>query len=203
MSTHAADPPRTSLLARVARFSISHRRSVLLGWLAVFVAAIALSTVVGTRYASNFSLPGTDSQRATDLLKRDFPAQAGDVDQIVLNTPRGKVSDAAVRARVAPMLAQVARLPHVTGVQSPYTPAGGKAISSNGRIAFATVTFDKRANDLSKSDVQRVITTAQSARAPGLNVELGGQGIEQAQQPSFGFASAVGLMAAIVVLLIT
>src|SRR2546423_13420774 len=72
MSTHAADPPRTSLLARVARFSISHRRSVLLGWLAVFVAAIALSTVVGTRYASNFSLPGTDSQRATDLLTRDF-----------------------------------------------------------------------------------------------------------------------------------
>jgi putative drug exporter of the RND superfamily len=203
MSTQAADPPRTSLLARVARFSISHRRSVLLGWLGVLVVAIILSGAVGTRYASNFSLPGTDSQRATDLLKRDFPAQAGDVDQIVLHTSRGKVDDPAARARVAPMLARVSRLPHVTGVQSPYAPGGGKAISRDGRIAFATVTFDERANDLTKSDVQRVISTAQAARAPGLEVELGGQGIEQAQQPSFGFASAVGLLAAIVVLLIT
>jgi RND superfamily putative drug exporter len=203
MDTLATDPPRTSLLARVARFSISHRRAVLLGWLAVFSVAVVVSGAVGTRYASNFSLPGKDSQRATDLLKRDFPAQAGDVDQIVLYTPGGTVSDAAVRARVKPMLARVARLPDVTGVQSPYTSGEGKAISRDGRIAFATVTFDKRANDLSKETVQRVITTAQAARSPGLQVELGGQGIEQAQQPSFGFASAVGLMAAIVVLLIT
>jgi RND superfamily putative drug exporter len=203
MSSQVADPPRTSLLARVARFSISHRRAVLLGWVGVLVAAVALSSAVGTRYASDFSLPGTDSQRATDLLQRDFPAQAGDVDQIVFHATTGKVGDAAMRARVAPMLARVARLPHVTGVQSPYAAGGGKAISRDGRIAFATITFDKRANDLSKADVQRVIATGQSARAPGLDVELGGQGIEQAQQPSFGFASAVGLMAAIVVLLIT
>jgi RND superfamily putative drug exporter len=187
----------------VARFSISHRRSVLLGWVGVLVAAIVLSGAVGTRYASNFSLPGTDSQRATDLLQRDFPSQAGDVDQIVLHTPHAHVADAAVRARVAPMLTRVARLPHVTGVESPYTREGGKAISRDGRIAFATITFDKRANDLAKTDVQRVISTAQAASTAGLQVELGGQGIEQAQQPGFGFASAVGLMAAIVVLLIT
>jgi RND superfamily putative drug exporter len=203
MGTHAANPPHSSLLARVARFSISHRRTVLLAWLGVFVAAVVLSGVVGTRYASNFSLPGTDSQRTADLLQRDFPAQAGDVDQIVVHTAHGEVSDAAVRARVAPMLARVARLPHVTAVQSPYAPGGARAISRDGRIAFATVTFDKRANDLSKVSVQRVISTAQSAQAPGLEVELGGQAIEQAQQQSFGFASAVGLLAAIVVLLIT
>jgi putative drug exporter of the RND superfamily len=203
MSAQTAAPPRTSLLARLARFSISHRRSVLLGWLAVFVAAIFLSGAVGTRYANNFSLPGTDSQRATDLLQRDFPAQAGDVDEIVVYTPGAKVSDASVRARVAPMLARVARLPHVTGVQSPYSAAGGKAISRDGRVAFATVTFDKRANQLAKTTAQRVISTAQSARAPGLQVELGGQAVAQAQQQSFGFASAIGLLAAIVVLLIT
>src|SRR5919201_2695981 len=203
MSTEAAAPPRTSLLARVSRFSISHRRSVLLGWVGVLVVAIVLMGAVGTRYASDFSLPGTDSQRATDLLKRDFPAQAGDVDQIVFHTTKGNVRDSAVRARVNPMLERVAKLPHVTGVQSPYAAAEGKAVSRDGRIAFATVTFDKRANDLSKADVQKVIDTAQAARAPGLDVELGGQGIEQAQSPSFGFASAVGLLAAIVVLLVT
>src|SRR5919201_4910306 len=109
MTPETTLPPRTRLLARVARFSIGHRRAVLLGWLAVLAGALVLSGAVGTRYASNFSLPGTESQRATDLLKRDFPAQAGDLDQIVVAVPKGRVTDAGVRARVAPMLARVAR----------------------------------------------------------------------------------------------
>jgi RND superfamily putative drug exporter len=72
-------------MARVARFSVAHRRAVLLGWIAVVVVALFVTSSVGARYASNFSLPGTESQRATDLLKRDFPAEAGDTDQIVLH----------------------------------------------------------------------------------------------------------------------
>jgi putative drug exporter of the RND superfamily len=203
MTTDTAAPPRTSVLARVARVSIRHRRLVLLAWVALLVAALAASGAVGARYASNFSLPGTDTQRAVDLLKRDFPAQAGDIDQIVVRVDTGKVSDPAVRARVAQMLARVARLPHVTGVSSPYAPSGSRQISRDGRIAYATVTFDQRANSLSKADVKRVISTAQRARSRGLDVELGGQAIEQAQSPSFGYASAVGLVAAIVVLLLT
>ena len=115
-----------SPLARVARFCVDHRRLVLIGWVVVVIGALAISSAVGTRYATNFSLPGTESQRTTDLLKRDFPAQAGDTDQIVLAAKQGKVTDPAVRARIAPMLAQVERLPHVTGVVSPYGPAGAR-----------------------------------------------------------------------------
>ena len=86
-----------SPIARLTRFCIDHRRFVILGWIAVAIAALALSSAVGTRYATNFSLPGTESQRAADLLKRDFPAQAGDSDQIVFAAKQGKVSDPAVR----------------------------------------------------------------------------------------------------------
>jgi RND superfamily putative drug exporter len=65
------------------------------------------------------------------------------------------------------------------------------------------VTFDKRANELPKAAVQRVISTAQSARSPALQVELGGQAIEQAQRAGIGFATVVGIAAAIVILLIS
>jgi len=65
------------------------------------------------------------------------------------------------------------------------------------------VTFDKRANELPKPAVQRVISAAQSARSPALQVELGGQAIEQAQQTGIGFATAVGIAAAMVILLIS
>ena len=63
--------------------------------------------------------------------------------------------------------------------------------------------FDQKANDLPKSAAEAWSATAKPARAPGLQVELGGQAIEQTEQEGFGLTTAVGLLAAIVVLLIT
>jgi RND superfamily putative drug exporter len=195
-------PPR-SPLARLARWATHHKRTVVLGWIAVLVIAMGVSSAVGTNYTTNFSLGGTESQRATDLLKRDFPAQAGDEDAIVLHARQGKVTDAAVRDRVEPVLAKVAKLPHVTGVRSPYGSGGASAVSRDGTIGFATVTFDQRANALDKADIKRVIDTAETARSPQLQVELGGQAIQQAQDVSLGFATVIGLIAAIIVLVLT
>jgi putative drug exporter of the RND superfamily len=196
-------PPRSSPLARLARWATQHKRTVVLGWIAVLVIAMGVSSAVGTNYTTNFSLGGTESQRATDLLKRDFPAQAGDEDAIVLHARQGKVTDAAVRDRVEPVLAKVAKLPHVTGVRSPYDSGGASAVSRDGTIGFATVAFDQRANALDKADIKRVIATAENARSPQLQVELGGQAIQQAQDVSLGFATVIGLIAAIIVLVLT
>jgi RND superfamily putative drug exporter len=89
-------------------------------------------------------------------------------------------------------------------VISPYTgPAAGKSISAEKNIAFATVVFDEKANLLPKSAAERVVKVARAADQPGLQVELGGQAIEATQQPGFGVSLAVGLLAAIVVLLLT
>jgi RND superfamily putative drug exporter len=202
MSATEATPERRGIVARVGVWAAAHRRAVPLIWLVLLIGALGISGAVGTKFANNFSLPGTESQRAADLLKRDFPAQAGDSDQIVFAARQGAVDDAAVRARVAPMLARVARLPHVTGVTSPYS-AGVKTISADGKIAFATVTFDERANILPASATERVIAVAKDAGSPQLQVALGGQAIEQVQKPALGAATAIGLLAAVIVLLIT
>jgi RND superfamily putative drug exporter len=196
-------PPHRGPLVRVARWSITHRRTALLTWLVLVVAALGLSGAAGTHWSNNSSLPGTDAQRATDLLKRDFTTQAGDIDQIVIHTRTGRVTDAAVKARITPMLAQVAKVSHVTGVSSPYAAGGADQISRDGRTAFATVHFDKRGFDVSKSSAKKVISVAEGARSPGLQVELGGQAIEQAQQVSLGAVTVVGIVAAILILLLT
>ncbi len=202
MSATEATTERRGIVARVGIWAAAHRRAVPLIWLVLLIGTLGISGAVGTKFANNFSLPGTESQRAADLLKRDFPAQAGDSDQIVFAVHQGAVTDAAVRARVAPMLARVASLPHVTGVTSPYS-AGVKTISTDGKIAFATVTFDQRANVLPASATERVIAAAKGAGSARLQVALGGQAIEQVQKPALGAATAIGLLAAVIVLLIT
>src|SRR5206468_9768124 len=62
---------------------------------------------------------------------------------------------------------------------------------------------DQRGFDVSKADAQRVIDVARSADSPRVEVELGGQAIQQAEQQGLGTATAVGLLAAVVILLIT
>ncbi|MCW3028694.1 MAG: putative integral rane export protein [Solirubrobacterales bacterium] len=203
MSARATQQSRLGAVARVGDWAAGHRRIVVLGWIVALVAAFGASSAVGTNYGNSFSLKGTESQRAVDLLKRNFPAQSGDSDQIVFHARSGSITAAATQARIAPVLEQIARLPHVTGVVSPYSSAGSREVSRDGQIAFATVNFDQRANVLPKAAVERVISVAHAARSPQLEVQLGGQAIEQTEKVSIGTATAVGLIAAMVVLLIT
>jgi putative drug exporter of the RND superfamily len=189
---------------KLASWSTTHRKYVALGWVLLLVGINALAQSVGTSYSNNFTLPNSGTQRAADLLQRSFPAQSGDRDTIVYKVGSGSVRDPAVRARMGALFATVAKLPHVTSVISPYAGASaGKAISADSKIAFATVVFDEKANLLPKSAPERVVATARAAASPGLEVELGGQAIEATEQEGFGVSTAVGLLAAIVVLLLT
>ena len=189
-------------MQNIARWTMAHRRAVVIGWIVAVIGILGVSTSVGSKSATDFTLPGTGSQHAIDLLKGRLPAQAGDSDQIVFHARSGTLASAADRAAIASTVKRVARLPHVTRVVSPYAP-GTHAISPDGTIAFATVNFDEQANALPKQAVNRVIDVAQSAQSPQLEVELGGQAIEQAQQQSLGFATGVGILAAILILLIS
>jgi RND superfamily putative drug exporter len=199
----AIGPTKPGIVARVAGWTIDHRRVTLACWIAALIVVSFGARAVGTRQATNFSLPGTDTQRAIDLLKREFPAQAGDEDQIVMRATGSRIDAPALRAQISSMLRQVARAPHVSGVVSPFSAQGSNAISRDGRIAFATVAFDRRANQLPKAAIDRVISLAEAARSSRLQVALGGQAIQQAQQRSFGLTTAIGLFAAIAVLLIS
>jgi putative drug exporter of the RND superfamily len=189
-------------MVNIARWTMAHRRTVVVAWIVAAIGIFAVSNAVGKKTASSFTLPGTGSQQAVDLLQSHFPAQAGDADQIVFHAKTGRLTNSADRVAIAATLQRVAGLPHVTSVISPYAP-GQRAISRDGTIAFATVNFDERANALPKAAVDSVITAAESARSATLDVQLGGQAIEQAQQASLGFATVIGIAAAIVILLVS
>src|SRR4051812_47566428 len=125
-------------MLKIARWTMAHRRVVLLAWVGVVIGISVVASSVGTKAASDFTLPGTGSQRAVDLLKGRFPAQAGDAEQIVFRARSGKLTDASRRAAVGATLARVSRLPHVTGVVSPYA-SRAQAISRDATIGLATV----------------------------------------------------------------
>jgi putative drug exporter of the RND superfamily len=198
------DSPREQgTMLRLARWCIVHRRRVVVGWVAVAVMITALAGAVGRHYATNFSLPGTESQRASDLLTREFRTQSGDVDTIVLRVSRGTVDAPAVPAAIIPLLAHVRADPHVSAVINPYSARGSVQVSPNRMTAFATINYDKRANLLANKTGKPVLDQIEAVHVPGLKLAAGGQVIEQAEGFSIGPATAVGVIAALLILILT
>ena len=187
----------------LTRWCISHRRPVAIAWIVVAVAISALAQAAGRTYATNFTLPGTQAQRALDLLKHEFRTQSGDNDTIVFHTATGNVYSAQVRGAIEPLLARVARLPHVDGVVSPYSSAGAVEISPDRHTAFATIHYAKVANDLPAKTGVALLNQIHAIHVPGLKLAAGGQVISNAQGFSIGPATAVGVFAALIILLLT
>jgi RND superfamily putative drug exporter len=158
----------------------------------------AVDRAVGASYANNFSLPATDSSRALDILKADFPTQAGDSEQIVIQAKNGTLDDPATRAEVTNMLDRVAKLPHVRAVTSPYGPGG--QISTDRTIGLATAYLDALAKDVPKSAVSQLIATAKSADSSAINVQLGGNAIENNRQSGQPTSEFLGIIFALIVL---
>ena len=190
-------------MTALSRWCINHRRVVIAGWVAIAIVITVIVSAVGRQYANDFSLPNTESQHVTDLLKSEFPSQGGDVDQIVFHTTTGTVRSPSVRNAIAPLLTQVQTMPHVVSVTSPYTPAGTFEISKDGRTAFATVTYTKRANLLPNDTGKPVLNAIGRIRVRGLTVAAGGQVIESAEGFGVGPATVVGVIAAFIILLLT
>ena len=141
-------------MRNIATWCVRHRRTVIAGWLVALIALGGALSSVGSGYANSFSLNGTQSYEAQQLLKQAAPKAAGDREQIVIAVHSGSIKSPAAKRRAEQMLARVAELPEVAAVVSPYTRAGAAQISKSGQVAFATVTMTKLATSFSVAQSQ-------------------------------------------------
>ncbi|HET8990889.1 MAG TPA: MMPL family transporter [Acidimicrobiales bacterium] len=200
-------------MKNLARLCVRHRWVVLLVWVLLFVGVNAAARAEGSAYANTFSLPGTNSTHALDLLKTAFPGQAGDTDQIVIHATRGTVADHERAVQAA--LAAVARQPVVASVVSPFCTgpfaherlasgacAGSTQVSKNGTIAYAVVHFALPGFKLRTAQIQSVEDQALTMKARNLGVYFGGNAFGQAASPSSSKGEVVGLVLTAVVLIL-
>jgi RND superfamily putative drug exporter len=171
-----------------------------LAWLAVLVLATVLTSAFGGEFKADYSAPGSDSRAAQNLLEDRFPAQSGDTVAVVVRAQDG-VAGPATRPNVRALLNELAAVPHVASVEDPYRTPGG--LSPDGRTLVAHVKLDV-ANpvDMPVQDSKRMLAIADQAQQPGLQVSLGGQSVQRAEQGEIG-SEGIGLLAAAAILLLT
>ncbi|MFJ5884396.1 MMPL family transporter [Kitasatospora cineracea] len=184
----------------LARWCHRHRLVTVLLWLGLLVGLGAVSGAVGTKYSDSMAMPATESSRALELLKEQLPAAAGDTDTVVWHTASGTVDDPAVKERMTAALDAIAHSPSVASVSGPYGERGAQQVSADGTTAYAQVTFTGDAHSVPKADVRHVIDLAEQARTDGLDVQLGGQAVQNTETEMGGLSEVIGIVAALVVM---
>jgi RND superfamily putative drug exporter len=190
----------TGVLYGLARFCVRRRFAVLGVWLLAAVALIVVSHRLGENTNDNLSLPGTDSQRATDTLAKSFPDQANGTSPIVLHAHSGKLTEAKYASAVDQAAADVAKAPHVASVLNPLTPQGASALSKDQKTGYLSVTLAVSPGELSTEEAQTIIDAADPAKAAGLQVETGGQLGQKVSKPATESSELIGIVAAMVIL---
>ena len=190
---------KSFLFERWPRFAYHHARPVIAGALAVLIGLCILYIVGAGEYGNRFTIPSAESQQLFDLLGERFPARAGDTATIVVKADAG-VSDAQVQSQLTTLVDRLKTLPDVTDVSSPL--ANASDVSGDGTIARILVQYDKRAVDLKAGAKDQLVEVRQELTKPGFQIEAGGPVIERFEREPPGSTEAIGIAAAVIILLL-
>ncbi|MCL1838906.1 MAG: MMPL family transporter [Propionibacteriaceae bacterium] len=195
----------SSFLYRLARSCFRNRVRVVLAWLAVLGVLGVGALAAPKEFDDNFTIPGAASMIALAQLSVTFPEAADASAQLILTAPLGqRMDDPAVIEPVKAFFEMVERLPYVKGITSPYLEQASGQISDDGKYALASVRIFESVSTF--SDVDRADLVAQvnkiSDYLPGAKANIGGN-VYSIHMPELTWVEALGLVAAIIVLIIT
>lgn len=180
---------KPSALARLSGWTQRRPLIALLLWVLVFAAAIGASSMVGSAFEDDNSMPGTESQELSDLLDERAPEANESTVQVVF----GADDVAAEQDQITAFLDDLADEPGVTGVNDPFAEYG--AISEDGTVGYATLTWDG-----TTAEAADLVPKAEAASGDGLQFALGGDVIREATEGGGGAAEGIGMLAALVIL---
>ena len=187
------------LLGSLAAWAAEHwKRSVAL--VAVVLVALGVAANVGGgSFVDDFKTPGTESQRAIDLLDERFAAESGDTANVVFAVESGTLREPERRAAIERTIKEIGGQPHVTSAPSPFTKDSGR-LSEDGRIAYVPVQYDDTAGTLGREPGKRLEQASDRADGAGLEVSRNGVVVDQAEQATFPVGELIGVAVAIIVL---
>ncbi|MFJ4909990.1 MMPL family transporter [Streptomyces sp. NPDC093249] len=190
-----------ALLHRLGRFAHRYRSLVVLVWISLLTLGGVAAARAPAAGPASFALPGTESQRAHDLIDERFAGQRADgaTARVVFKAPEGgRITDPALRDVVSAAVDAIASGPEVAQATDPFE-AG--TVSADESAAYAQVTYEVSGTELSERSRQALRDTMAKASRSGMTVEAGGA-VLKGERGSHA-AEAVGLAVAAVVLLIT
>ncbi|ARI54057.1 MULTISPECIES: MMPL family transporter [unclassified Streptomyces] len=191
-----------TFLYKLGRLTFRRRRYVALIWVALLALAGFGAASASTAASSSFSIPGTEAQRAFDLLEQRFPGSNADgaTARVVFKAPEGeKVTDAENKGEITGIVKELqSGSDQVAGVADPFE---AQAVSEDGSTAYISVSYKVNSMELTDETRDALEGVGKDAESSGMKVEIGGDALQV--MPHTGTAEIIGVAIAAVVLVIT
>ncbi|QDY77205.1 MMPL family transporter [Streptomyces qinzhouensis] len=191
-----------TFLYKIGRSAFRRRKLVALIWVALLVFAGMAASSAATPKDPGFALPGTESQKAFDLLDERFPGGGADgaTGRMVFKAPAGqKMTDAKNKAEVNEAIAALKKgSTEISSVSDPYAEG---AVSKDGSTAYISAGYKVNSMELTDKSKESLTDVAKDARSAGLTVELGGDATMVEQHAAS--SEMIGILIAAIVLVIT
>jgi uncharacterized membrane protein YdfJ with MMPL/SSD domain len=191
-------------LYRMGMFTARKKWVVLGAWIVALVASVLVFKVVGSNTSNNLRLPGTGSQKATDLLTRKFPPQQNGSSPVVFYSKTSKVTTGKNKQAIVSAYKKIKKLPHVYSATSPFSQAGeASEVSKDKHTAFISVLLNVGSADLTDEIASSVLDAAEPGKAAGMQVAVGGPIGSELSEPHTESSEIIGLVAAMIILAFT
>ncbi|WP_405710281.1 MMPL family transporter [Streptomyces xanthophaeus] len=193
-----------TFLYRLGRGAFRRRRLVALLWVALLFLAGFGAASASAPTSGSFSIPGTEAQKAFDLLDKKFPGMAADgaTARIVIKAPAGaKVTDPGTKTEVEKIVEDLKSGPGKDQISSVADPYQTQAVSQDGSTAYISTKYKVSGMELTDATREALKESGKEAQAQGLTVEIGGDALMAA--PETGSGEIIGILVAAIVLVIT
>ncbi|MFH9266232.1 MMPL family transporter [Streptomyces sp. NPDC017546] len=191
-----------TFLYKLGRLTFRRRRFVALIWVALLAVAGFGAATASTATSSSFSIPGTEAQRAFDLLEQRNPGSSADgaTARVVFKAPEGeKVTDSANKSEITGIVKELrSGSDQIASVADPFER---QAVSQDGSTAYISVSYKVNSMELTDRTTDALKDAGKDAEDSGMKVEIGGDALQV--MPHTGAAEIIGVAIAAVVLVIT
>ncbi len=192
----------TAPLYAIGRFCSRHHWPTIAAWIAIAVALVLAGQAGDSKTNDNLTLPGTGSTLATELLEDNLPEQAFGSNPLVFQAKAGAtLTEGKYATAIDESVKRLEALHDVNSAVSPLSPEGAAFLSKDRSVGYVPVILNVGPSELTEAQALAVLDAGKPAEAAGLEVSVGAYVGQQLSKPDTGASDAIGIAAAIVILL--
>jgi RND superfamily putative drug exporter len=192
----------TAPLYAIGRICSRHHWLTIAAWIVLAVGLVLAGQAGESKTNDNLTLPGTGSTAATELLEDNLPEQAYGSNPLVFQAKEGAaLTEPKYAGAINESVKRLQAMHDVNSAVNPLTPAGAAFLSKDRSVAYVPVVLGIGPGELNEAQANAVLDAGKPAEDAGLKVAVGAYVGQALSKPDTGASDAIGIAAAIVILL--